>query len=59
MGPDGLDEKGISLAIIWRACAIVGGLYFFYLFEIVLKKLMSHATSKEEVCLYAISTCKI
>ncbi len=45
----GEDDKGLALAIVWRACAIVGGMYLFYVFEVVLRKLTDR-TTPEEVC---------
>ncbi len=40
-------EKDLTLAIIWRACAIVGGMYLFYVFEVLLRKLTDRAESQE------------
>ena len=43
---EGASEKDIALAVLWRTCAIVGGVYLFYLFEMVLHKLTSHSTTQ-------------
>ena len=50
-GEDGADKKGLSLAVIWRACAVVGGMYLFYMFELLLHKLTDRTSSNEVSCI--------
>lgn len=39
----GIEERAIAMGLLWRACAVVGGVYFFYLFELFLHKILHHA----------------
>lgn len=43
---EGASDKDLGLAIVWRACAVVSGVYIFYLFEMVLRKFTSHSTTQ-------------
>lgn len=39
-------ERG-HLAVLWKACAVVGGMYLFYLFELLLRRLTGQSHSHE------------
>ena len=51
LGEEEEETKGLSVAILWRVCAIVGGIYIFYLFESILTSLTT-CTHREVVCVF-------
>lgn len=54
---EGASDKDLGLAIVWRACAVVSGVYIFYLFEMVLRKFTSHSTTQPVSELWGNSVC--
>ena len=46
---EGGSEKEITRAMLGKACAVMGGVYLFYLFELTLRKLTSYGTQEAAV----------
>ena len=46
------EEDDWERRVLWRACAIAGGIYFFYIFEMILHKAINRnhkTTIKDQV----------